>query len=336
MKKIISFICVLVLSLTAVFSLSCNAPAQKITLYAPDGAPALSIARLISDKSLDSQLDINIVTANEISTYVSGQQGVADICILPVNAASKLLGTKGEYQLLGSVTQGNLFLMKKANGENITPDNLQNLIGKKVGVINLANVPGLTFKAILNQKGIPFTTLAQGEANAFSVNLVALASGQEVLPSSDCDYFVVPEPAATTKQTATNGKLSICGSLQALYGDGNGYPQAVLVAKKSVISSNGDLIDKLISSFIQNKAWLLDDNTKPQDIISAVVSAFVDSDTAPTFTANNLNKTVINNCAINFIKASDCKNDVLEYLQSINAVSNNAFGAPNDEFFYVK
>ena len=333
MKRFLTNLVCVVMAVLMVFGLaSCKKPQDdnSYTLYVPDGAPALSVARLLNTNNAVENLNIKVVQASMISSYVTGENPKADFAIMPVNACSKLLGSAKDYKMLGVVTHGNLFLMKKANGVNITTSNLSELIGKKVGVINLTNVPGLTFKAILAQNNIPFTS----EVASFSeqtLNLVALADGMAVTPNSECDYFVVPEPAMTTKQNATQGKLSLSASLQELYGGTEGYPQAVLVGKNSVISTA--VAQNLINSFSQNQAWLTDANTKMEDIISAVKSGYID-DFSPTFSAQNLNATVINNCAIKFIDAQSQKQSVLAYLQKINAISANAWGTPVDEFFY--
>lgn len=336
MKKLLALLLTFVLAIASTSLASCgDSKDVKLSLYAPDGAPALSIARLIDDKSIVSNVEVKIVMANTISTFVTGEEKKADFAILPVNAASKMLGNASSYKMLGVVTNGNLFIMGKATAENIDKTNLSTLVGKKVGVINLANVPGLTFKAILNQYEIPFANLVEdGEVDANKVNLVGLTDGTAVTPSSECDYFVVPEPAATTKQTMTSGKLKICGSLQALYGDGEGYPQAVLVAKNSVIEENLSIVKALVNSFNENAEWLKSQSTTSTQIVEAVKGGFLDSEMAPTFNANNLNKKVIENCAISFTKASEIKGDVLEYLQKINGVSNNAWGTPQEDFFY--
>ncbi len=336
MKKLLALLLTFILAITQLSLVACNDEGDvKLSLYAPDGAPALSVARLIDDKSAVSNVEVKIVLANTISTFVTGEEKKADFAILPVNAASKMLGNASSYKMLGVVTNGNLFIMGKASAENIDKTNLSTLVGKKVGVINLANVPGLTFKAILSENEIPFANLVEGgEVDANKVNLVGLTDGTAVTPSSECDYFVVPEPAATTKQTMTSGKLKICGSLQALYGEGEGYPQAVLVAKNSVIEENSSIVKALVNSFNENQEWLKSESTTPTQIVNAVKGGFLDSEMAPTFNANNLNKTVIENCAISFTKASEIKGDVLEYLQKINGVSNNAWGTPAEDFFY--
>ena len=334
MKKILSIILTLVFTLC--LSVGCkptNDDNTTLSLYCPDGAPALSVARLIDNDNLVN-VDINVIPASTINGYVTGEAPKADIAIMPVNAASKLLGSASTYQMLGVVTSGNLFILKKQTGVEITSSNLQTeLIGKKVGVINLANVPGLTFKAILADNNVPYCDFS-GEVDSAKVNLVGLADGTAVTPHADCDYFVVPEPAATTKINATQGKLSLAGSLQTLYGDGNGYPQAVLVAKKSVIANYSDTINSLISSFADNYNWLVSNDTSAETIVNAIVSALPDG-TAPTFTANNLNKTVIANCGIGFINATNSKASVLAYLNKINGITANSFGVPVDGFFYV-
>lgn len=128
---------------------------QKISVYAPDGAPALGLAKLMAEGVLDNT-EYHIVDANSIQTLVSGENPKADICVLPVNLAVKLLGNAQNYKLIGTLTHGNLYILSK-NNIQISVDNLSELIGKRVGVINLAQVPGLTFKLILKNYGIKFS-----------------------------------------------------------------------------------------------------------------------------------------------------------------------------------
>ena len=124
---------------------------QKISVYAPDGAPALGLAKLMAENTFEN-IEYTVVNAGIIQTFV----GKADICVLPVNVAVKLLGDAQNYKMIGTLTHGNLYLLSK-NNTQITVDNLGELKGKTVGVINLAQVPGLTFKLILQNYGIEFT-----------------------------------------------------------------------------------------------------------------------------------------------------------------------------------
>lgn len=134
---------------------------DEISVYAPDGAPALALAKLMSEDNQFNQtsVDYNIVAANAIQGYITGDNPVADICILPLNAASKLLGSGQAYTMLGTVTNGNLYILSESE-EEITAQNIKELLtGKTVGVIQLAQVPGLTFKIILDKYGIPYETI---------------------------------------------------------------------------------------------------------------------------------------------------------------------------------
>lgn len=131
----------------------------EISVYAPDGAPALGLANIMSEAGFyNGKVKFNIVDATTIQTFVTGATPKADICVLPVNLAVKLLGGGEKYSLLGTLTHGNLYLLSK-DKERITTDNLSKLKGKRVGVVNLAAVPGLTFKLILKNNSLEYTEI---------------------------------------------------------------------------------------------------------------------------------------------------------------------------------
>ena len=133
----------------------------KVSVYAPDGAPALGIANLLAgeaEMSGNPEVSYQIVDASLIQTFVTGADPKADICVLPVNLAVKLLGAGDKYKLVGTLTHGNLYIASM-NSTKITTDNLNSLKGKTVGVVNLAAVPGLTFKLILKNNGIDFVEI---------------------------------------------------------------------------------------------------------------------------------------------------------------------------------
>lgn len=133
---------------------------SSLEVYAPDGAPALALAGLmageVSTENVAEQINYHVVDASTIQTYVTGANPAADICILPVNLAANLLGSGEKYTMLGTVTHGNLYIISAKTGEQITAENIEVLRGKTVGVVNLAAVPGLTFKLILNKYGIEY------------------------------------------------------------------------------------------------------------------------------------------------------------------------------------
>lgn len=131
---------------------------STVSVYMPDGAPALALAQLMAeDMQFGNSVSYHVVPSTDITTHVNGDSPAADICILPSNAASKLLGSNAKYTMLGTVTNGNLYILSK-NGEQITADNVASVLaGKKVGVVQLSNVPGLTFKLILKKYGLSYS-----------------------------------------------------------------------------------------------------------------------------------------------------------------------------------
>ena len=58
-------------------------------------------------KTKPEKFEYHVVDSSTIQTYVTGEEPAADFCILPLNAASKVLGTGTTYQMLGTVTNGN-------------------------------------------------------------------------------------------------------------------------------------------------------------------------------------------------------------------------------------
>ena len=174
---------------------------SSVEIYMPDGAPALSMAKLMHE-DMEEKSDVaeyHVVDASTIQTYVGGGSPKADLCILPVNLASKLLGTGETYRMLGTVTHGNLYMLSTDTKTQYTTENLSSLVGKTVGVVQLPNVPGLTFKIILNKNNIPWQELTNDVSPAADkVNLKAMDPAT-VNPAAGLDCYVVPEPAASAK-----------------------------------------------------------------------------------------------------------------------------------------
>ena len=248
-----------------------------------------------------------------------------------MNLAAKLLGSGEVYRLLGTVTHGNLFLLSQNTEIEYDKDNLSQLVGKTVGVIQLANVPGLTFKSVLNKYGIPWVEMGNGdEVAADKVNLKALTDASEVIPNGGCDVYLAPEPAASLKVSKT--PLAFVGNLQTLYGGSNGYPQAVIVAKKSVIDAYPELISSLKKDLSDTSAWLLADSTDP-DVIVDAIAKFATPGMTPSLNKNNLSKDAVRNSGVWFTPSSDCKEEIVAFLQSVMEINPASAAVPADVFF---
>ncbi|MDE5547961.1 MAG: hypothetical protein K2J30_03085, partial [Clostridia bacterium] len=179
------------------------------TVYAPDGAPALALANAIANgveiDGSDFDFKYNVVASGVIQAQVTGATPAADFCVLPVNLASKL-GTGETYKMLGTVTHGNFFLLTTGDNETVTAQTASSLAGKTVGVVQLTNVPGLTFQAALSDLGVAYQTISNLEAEKATdkVNLLHMGTdATNVTPAFGCDYYLCPEPAVTAKIKGT-------------------------------------------------------------------------------------------------------------------------------------
>lgn len=309
---------------------ACGKTDDAYSVYAPDGAPALALCNAISQNG--ESFDYRVVDPSLINTYVTGEAPAADFCVLPVNAAAKLLGSGEVYQLLGTVTNGNLYFLTAGENEALTSENLSLLEGKTVGVVQLNNVPGLTLQVVLNKHGLEYQIVdgLEAEKAENKVNLLAV-DATNVTPAYGCDYYLCPEPAATTKikGTATAAKpFKAAGDLQKLYGGEEGYPQAALVAKKSVPA---DVIARMIG-YMEGSAEYL--KTASAETVLTLLEEKRTQGLAPAFNANNLNATVIANCSVAFTAAKSCKEKVNAYLAEIIAVNAASAGTASDAFFY--
>ena len=181
---------------------------KSYTVYAPDGAPALALANAIHAQGEGETFYFHIVESDTINAQVTNADAAknADFCVMPVNAAAKVLGTGARYRMLGVVTNGNMFFLTTGDSAALTKDNLSSLVGKTVGVVQLSNVPGLTLRAVLGKYDVPYQVLENDTQPASDkVNLKAMEA-ENVTPASGCDYYLCPEPAASAKIAATAGK----------------------------------------------------------------------------------------------------------------------------------
>lgn len=320
---IVSAVCFLGLS-----AVSCGKTDASFDVYAPDGAPALFLSEAMEKGGKEKY---HIVDAQTISAFVSGKNPKAELCVLPLNLATKLLGTGENYVLLSVATHGNLYLVSSSLSEIESANGLAELKGKKVGVIQLANVPGLTFKSILKNAEIPYKELKNGEsADGQKVNLVAVDASQ-ILPQNaggTCDAYVVAEPAASLKVKKTS--LRFIGDLQKLYGE-NGYPQAVLVAKKTFVQKNKKWVKEYLETLSGVKTYL--QTAEISTLVSTVKNHLLDG-LSPTFTSENLTREVVERCGVYYTSAVDAKSEILSIVNSYREINAQSASVPMDGFFY--
>ncbi len=317
MKKVFLWAAVAFLLGASTFAFGCkNDPvAGDITVYMPDGAPAIALSGLMHADTDEDGVSYRVVDPKWIGGKVTYKDMAenADICVLPITTATQNVGGGDKYQMLGAVTHGNLYMISKNTQVQYAAENVSALIGKTVGVLQLASTPGLIFKTVLSKNGVPFQELSGGnQVAADKVNLRSLSSAADMptLMEEGVDVFVLAEPAVT----AQSGKgFSCVGDLQAMYGEG-GYPQAVLVAKKSLIEEKRDWLDEFLLSVAESARWAT--TASGESIVAAVGAHLEDPDYAMTLKAPLLSSGVVLRCGVRFESMGVCKGKTQAFLQS--------------------
>lgn len=330
MKKLLALILSLISVFTFAFAVVGCTPATPsydgaVKIYMPDGAPALAFAKLMHDENKLGKDDLTytVVSANNIGGVVAN--GTATAALMPINAASKLCGTGDRYKILSVNTHGNLYVLSKQ-----TPDGIDSLKGKKVGVINLANVPGLTFKAILKKNEITYTEdeSAHTSTSVFLKNIEAgqVAALLNATDNAKLDYVVAPEPQVSKLTTAAPVIKNVL-SLQTLWGE-DSYPQAVLVVKNE-LAQDAQFCNALLSALSESATWV---KTHGEDAYNAI-SAHTAEGYATTLAPTVLTESAITGCNIKVIKANEMKATINDYIQKIIEIEPTSASVVSDNFF---
>ncbi len=323
MKKFICLILTVMLSLTSLL-VACN-KGDKILIYSPDGAPALSLTRAISKEFYSAE--INIVSADKIAGFITGETKKADVCVLPINLASKLIGDGEDYKMLGTITHGNFYFLSNED-LSLTKDNLNLLVGKTVGVMQLNNVPGLTLKCVLDDSDLDFITIQDAvEKQQDKVNLMAINKVET--SRTDIDLFLIPSPQADIKVQTTN--LKFVGSLGELY-SAKGFPQAIIVAKTSLIESNLKFIKEFIAEIKGVEDYLF---TEDKIKICSLIHGRLESGLTPVFNENNLTNGSIERSKIQFVNCENSTDEVNAFISKLSAMQPNSVQAFSSNFYYL-
>lgn len=291
---------------------------SAISVYMPDGAPALGFAKLMHDENKLGKTDLtyNVVDANTIGSYV--QKETATMAVLPVNAASKLCGTGEKYKMAAVLTHGNLFVIGKT--EAATLDDLK---GKVVAVVNRENVPGLTFKALLKKNNIEYVDGNAGDkATNGKVTLVGIDGTGVAAAVKTYDQVVAPEPAVSNVTKKTGAKINM--SLQTLWGEG-AYPQAVLVVKNDLLRDEA-FMTALYAALEESAEWVKTHGAQAAEAVHMIYEQ-------TTLSGPALTEAAVTGCNIRVEKAADAKVKVNDYIAKIREITPGSASVVSDAFF---
>ncbi|UKI13972.1 MAG: hypothetical protein L6V85_07525 [Clostridiales bacterium] len=120
-KKLTAVMLLVALVLSIGLLTACNKDNKKgngndvtLTFAAPEGTPALAIARLITDNKSISGKNVNYKIVNPSNIAKEMQAGLSDLVIMPVNAGATLINKGADYKLVSVAVDGSLYLVGKS------------------------------------------------------------------------------------------------------------------------------------------------------------------------------------------------------------------------------
>ncbi len=318
MKKIVYLILAIAIFASALCALAA-CKSDELTLYVPDGAPALSVAKIIDEGKIGGGVKLGsrkvrtTVTTGEDVIAKCGS-GEADMAVLPTNAAVKICATRGDYMIFSVNVYGVLYIV---GSEQLT--DLKQLEGKRLYSIGLGNTPEYVFKTVCDGKEVQYEEYDGDRTLYGKVMLKYFSDASEIIPQvlqGKADFALVGEPAATQlmSKLLEQGKTAYnLFDLQQLWKETvksqrDGYPQASLIVKKSLYTAA--LQRWLDTSLRENEAFLRENVGRVKDILQSVGSSLT-----IRFTDE-----IITRCNLAYVPAADAKEDIETYLDKFKGM----------------
>lgn len=293
---------------------SCGAKDDyKITVVAPQGAPAVAVANL----AIDDKDNYSFINANNISEQFTAND--KDIIIAPVNAGAKLYKAgKSTYKLGAVVTWGNLYFATRRT--DVT--SIDDLADKTVTLFGENTINASLARHVLNGKNITANYTYVGSAED-TKNLLA----------SDANAIVMTaEPALTAvsnqlKQQNINVTSFAISELYKEVSENSEFTQAALFIKADTIENHKKKLDEFLIKVKESCDLVASDVEKTANNVIALGNTGLPS-------ALPVLKVALPKCNIKYVSAVDAKS-ALEKTAEIDIAQ---FGGanPSDDFYYNK
>lgn len=310
---------------------------NPIAIYMPDGAPALAFAKLMDEENkLGKENGVTYTVFPAQGEGSASDKFLADkptMAVLPITDVSLFLNDDNykDYRIVSILTHGNLFLIGK---EQITT--LSDLKGKRVSVVNIDKVPGLTFKHLLGGAGVDYSENEQVAGKVALYNIADPSAIASALNQNTYDYVVAPQPAVANVCKSVAG-VEVKIDLNNLY-SASGFPQAVLMVKNELCTDT-DFINKLTDALTDAASWIkeVDENGNAKNAgaaVKAINANFADGG-ASTLKAPALSPSAIegSNIYVQSVKEASVKTFVKDYINNMIAIEASAAKAITDDFF---
>jgi len=333
MKKKLSLISVIVLSMltfigcgnsntTQSEATKNTAGIKEINFMAPDGLPAIAVAKLIKEKpEVKAGYNINYtIEKSSESLVTSVMKSEPDIAIVPSNLAATVFNKNKEYKIAGTVGFGSFYIW--TTNENQT---LEDLKGKEVYNIGKGLTPDIIAKTILKDKGIDVDK---------DINFSYVDGVNELAPiilAGKTQYAIIPEPALSTAQSK-NEKFNVILDLNEEWKKINnsqyGYPQSTIIVKKDLSENHKAFVKELLAQVKAGTEWVYTD----KETLGTYCEEIGVSAKKPIIIK------AIDKSNIKYVDIKDSYKEYETYFQKLNEFDPKTIGGsiPDDEIFMEK
>lgn len=328
MKKILTVFMSLLIMSSILVGCSSNKDEEKVAetvnvnVGAPDGLPAIAIAKLSQENTkVKDGYEVKYTleaTSDALSTDVMKES--LDIAIVPSNMASVAYNKTSNYQIAGTVGMGSFYLVssdKDVNGLN------SSLEGKEVGTIGKGLTPDITVQALLKEQKVDSSSITFNYSNEAS-DLVSLLASKKLTTG------IVPEPALSGLLTKNPDLKVVCGvndTWKEVFKNQNGYPQSTLIVKSSFAKENSEFVESFIKALEENIKYT---NENPKEVGELAVKFGVNVK-APLLVK------AIDRANLKFISINDSKDEYTAYYNSLYSFNPKVLGGkvPDENIYYT-
>ena len=298
-----------------------NKEPQEISVYMPNGTPAISMSQMAKEnKKIGENYNINYKIENTSDNLVTEVlKGTPDIAIVPSNLAAQVYNKELGYVLAGTTGWGALYLI--STDEELE---VKDLSGKEVFNIAKGLTPDLIFREILNANGL-------GEEQ---VTLSYVGGPTELAPyivSGKANLAVVPEPSLTVIK-GKKSELKVLANLNEEWAKSfqmeRGFPQASIIIKKDLVENHKSFVDEFIKKLDESIDWVNENAAKAAEYSGEI---------GVSFEAPIIEKS-IENSNLDFVHAQETKKEYDKYYEVLMNSNEKSIGGkmPDEKFFLEK
>ncbi len=315
MKKLLTFLLLIAISLTAV--VSCSGNNTQIKIGVMNGPTGMGMAKLINDAGEDSEkYSFTSFTSPKDATTALAN-GELDMLCVPTNLAANLAKSNPDYIQVAAInTLGSLYVITK---DGVSVDSIDDLAGQTVYYGEPTSTTGPILNYILQQ-------------NEIEANLEVLATNElvgEKVAAGEISIAVLPEPKATVSiNTAKKGGniYSVALNLSEEWSDVSERPLTMgcIIVKKDFAKDNKKALDKFLSEYESSIAYVNNKNNLESAAEMIVNAGILPNAVVAKSALGNLYGSIV------YIDGNGMKEALESFYTAIG------LALPDDSFYYEK